>query len=112
MSSRFRFYSLSLCILTLLWFLGFFLATIFQCGTQPAYWWTSQETSKYDCIDTNKLELALALTDVIVDLLILGIPVPLVWKLHLPAFQRVAIIFTFLLGLLCVTITLYKLYWD
>ena len=100
-STRYRIGSYIVFILITVWCIGFFLATVFQCGGQPANFWTSPETSQYLCVNTSILQLVLGVLDVVTDLLILMMPVPLVWVLaaHQKS-QRLAIIATFVPGLL------------
>lgn len=93
-------YSLALCTLIALWSLSFFFATAFQCGTHIAYWWTSQATIKRFCVDTNALNLGFSISDVITDLMVLAIPLPIIWKLQMSTPQKLGLTSIFLLGLL------------
>ncbi|MCJ1238721.1 hypothetical protein MMC14_006712 [Varicellaria rhodocarpa] len=97
---KFTIYSLTICAFVALWCFAFFFATVFQCGGHPANWWTSQYTSEHLCSKTGKLELGFAVSDVMLDLVILTIPLPLIWNLKMSTSHKVAITGIFLLGLL------------
>ena len=99
----FKIYSAIMIALVALWCTSFFFATAFQCGTNIAYWWTSTATIHEYCVDTARAELALAISDIITDIMILAIPLPMIWKLHLTPGQKVGLYFIFLLGLLSVS---------
>lgn len=96
----FKILSLTLGVFVVVWGITFFFATVFQCGSNPAYWWTSQYTSKYDCSKTAWLELGFAVTDVFVDMFILAIPIPLIWNLKMSTRRKIGLIAVFLLGIL------------
>lgn len=52
------------------------------------------------CIDLKKLWLGNAIPNIITDIVIIIIPLPLIWKLHLPRFQRLLLCGVFLTGAL------------
>ena len=101
----FKMYSLLMCIFIFLWSFSFFFATAFQCGTHISAWWTSVSTINRYCDKTATLELAFGITDVITDVMVLVIPLPIVWKLHMSVSQKTALSGVFLLGWLQVSQT-------
>ena len=98
----FGFYSLAMCILIVLWSFAFFFATAFQCGTRISAWWTSVKTIDQYCDKTAVLELGFGISDVITDLMVLMIPLPIIWKLHMSNSNKAALSGIFLLGFLYV----------
>ena len=98
--SLFHHYSMTMCMVTVLWSLSFCFAFAFQCGTRLQYFWTSVAAIEEHCDDTNAIELAFVVTDVATDLMVLAIPQPIVWKLHLSTPQKVGLCGIFLLGTL------------
>ena len=56
------------------WMLSFFLAILFECGTN--YWalWSGLENFVRNCVDGTKIVKAFSISDVITDLLILSMP--------------------------------------
>ena len=99
-STQYRVFSYMMYVLITAWCIVFFLATVFQCGAEPANFWISSYTTQYLCVNTGILQLALAVLDVVTDLLILMMPVSLVWNLISQGSQRLAIIAIFIPGFL------------
>lgn len=93
-------YSLALCVVIALWSLSFFFAFAFQCGTDIANWWTSPATIKAYCDNTNAVILGLVISDVLTDVMILLIPIPIIWKLQMSTKNKIGLTGVFLLGLL------------
>lgn len=93
-------YSLVMCGVTLLWSLGFFFAFAFECGTDLAHYWTSAQTIEQYCVDTDALYVGFVISDVLTDVLILAIPIPIVWKLQMSFANKAGLTCIFLLGLL------------
>ena len=50
------------------------------------------------CFDFIYFYLAYAITDLITDVMILSLPVPMVWGLHMPTRRKVSVSCIFLLG--------------
>lgn len=61
------------------WMVGFFLQLIFSCGSRFDLQWSllSEEVEKY-CINATPARLALAVSDFILDVLIIILPLPMV----------------------------------
>jgi hypothetical protein len=87
-------------VLVVLWVSGFMLSYVFGCGCNFYAQWSSPYVQITHCIN-NFLQLyALAMSDFIMDCLIILIPIPLVWKLHLPRSRKIAVGFFSLTGAL------------
>ena len=79
-------------------------ATIFACGTHVSIWWaTAGAELKAKCIDTQMLTYAQSVSDFIIDAIILSIPVPLIWRLHLEPKKKLGVLAVFLTASLYVT---------
>lgn len=63
--------------------LSFFFAFAFQFVTNIANCWTSAATIKAYCDNTNAVNLGSVISDVLTDVMILIIPIPVVWKLQM-----------------------------
>lgn len=95
---------MNLMIATIIvWDIGFSLTLILSCvgksGKVNTYWdtKTSRElTSK--CINPFVYMYSLSISDFITDAVILLIPIPMVWKLHLPTRRKFGVSLIFLLG--------------
>jgi hypothetical protein len=99
-SRSFSIYSTFLIALIITWTIAFLGANIFQCGAHPAAAWTSIMQIMEYCDDTSGATAALALTDLIMDLVIIAAPMPIVWCLQMTLSQKVQVTGIFALGLL------------
>ncbi|ROW15361.1 hypothetical protein VPNG_02377 [Cytospora leucostoma] len=96
---RFSTVSLILLILIALWGIAFFFGQLFDCSPIKANWDVFGETtSSYKCINPLPMYYSVAVLDTFIDLLILAVPQPLVWKLQMPMRRKIAVSLVFLLG--------------
>ncbi|RAL11841.1 uncharacterized protein BO97DRAFT_443555 [Aspergillus homomorphus CBS 101889] len=79
------------------WGVAFVVARILSCGPDVHANFEYPESMK--CIHTFVIYIALAATDVFVDLVILAIPVPLVLSLQMPLHKRLGIVMILLVGM-------------
>lgn len=86
----FNIYSLIMCGVIALWSLSFVFAFAFQCGTDITAWWTSPATIEAYCDNTSALSVSFVISDVITDVMILTIPLPIVWRLQMSIANKVA----------------------
>ncbi|KAI0518513.1 hypothetical protein F5B22DRAFT_599503 [Xylaria bambusicola] len=77
------------------WAAAFFFAGLLICVPVEAFW-TQDPAAR--CFVPIPLFYTGAISDTIVDVIILSIPVPLVWKLNLPTKQKISVSLIFLLG--------------
>lgn len=96
----FQRYSLSMCVVIVLWSLSFFFASAFECGFNIAYYWTSVAAVEEYCDNLNASDLGFVMSDVITDLMILIIPIPIIWRLQMSTTNKIGLTGVFLLGLL------------
>ncbi|KAI1424880.1 hypothetical protein F5Y12DRAFT_749647 [Xylaria sp. FL1777] len=79
------------------WTISFFFASLFQCiPVSQGFLPTWERTGK--CYDPHPMFVSMASTNLIIDIAILAIPQPLVWRLNMPRRRRVLISLVFLLG--------------
>ncbi|KAF2230960.1 hypothetical protein EV356DRAFT_316742 [Viridothelium virens] len=82
-----------------LWAIVFFFVTIFECGVHPAVQWTaSKEVQDATCVNTARLLLCFAITDIITDFFVLVLPIRQVWRLQMSLKNKYAVSFIFALG--------------
>ncbi|RAK99528.1 uncharacterized protein BO80DRAFT_426515 [Aspergillus ibericus CBS 121593] len=67
---------------------------IFNCTPISAFW-----TSKGKCFDFKFFALGYAVVNIVTDLAIWLMPIPIVWKIQMPIQQKIALSFIFALGL-------------
>ena len=83
---------------TTTWFLACFLDTIFQCTPVEASWNHSIANAK--CQNIEKAALSTGISNLILDVLFVALPIPVIWDLKLPKRIRVSLTGIFLLGIL------------
>ena len=94
----FKKFSLGVCILVGIWSLAFFLAYAFECKTHITALWTSTEEIAEYCINTNAIDLGFGISDVLTDILVIAIPLPIILKLQMSAANKVGVGAAFMLG--------------
>ena len=77
-SPRFHIVSLIVIFVVAAWTISFFFSLLFICGTDFVAYWTSTVVEKEHCVNTNELHSAFAITDVITDVLVISMPLPMV----------------------------------
>ncbi|KUI66118.1 hypothetical protein VM1G_01381 [Cytospora mali] len=85
-------------ILVLAWMMGFFFAFMFQCGTHVSYQWAVPSLDMAKCPHQTPLNSSLCISDFIMDVIILLIPVPLILRLNMTRGRRLAVIAVFAIG--------------
>ena len=74
----FDYYSKGMIIVVISWTIAFFLSVLFECKTHFEYLWSTLLNLVTHCIDEEIFFKAYAISDVIVDGLILATPIPIV----------------------------------
>ncbi|KAL8655329.1 MAG: hypothetical protein Q9210_000960, partial [Variospora velana] len=85
-----------------IWAVAFFFALLFIYGTDFSAYWISIEVEKERCVDTNILHNAFAISDFLTDLVIILLPLPMIWRLHLTVRRKLGLCAVFGLGALSV----------
>ncbi|KUI60550.1 hypothetical protein VP1G_07745 [Cytospora mali] len=84
--------------LTVAWGLALTFTTAFQCTPVSAFWETFDGEHSSFCVSIQHFYLAVAVSDLILDIMILLLPIPPVWALQIPMRQKLAVGGTFFLG--------------
>ena len=84
-------------VATAVWCISFFFSLVFICTPVVAY---LHSDPRAHCFNAVPLFYALEISDFIIDVVILIIPWPCSWKLHLSTGQKFAVTGVFMLGLL------------
>lgn len=94
------------------WGVAFFFATLFECMPIPMVWKTLFGTPDHQavCYDYLPMFWATAISNMIMDTAILAVPIPFVWRLHMPRRQKIAVSAIFLLGAFVVGISIARIY--
>lgn len=86
-----------LIALVVLWILSFFLVQVFDCRTRFYMNWGPFSELQI-CLSVFHQLLAFCISDVIIDIFILVLPVPLIWMFHMSFDRKLAITSILLLG--------------
>ncbi|KAG8157635.1 hypothetical protein KVR01_012677 [Diaporthe batatas] len=91
------------------WMISIFFAELFQCNTR--FWanWGSSYDLRTQCNRTTMIVFAVALTDSLLDLTILSMPIPMILQLRLSTGRKVGVLSIFLLGVVTVTASIVRL---
>ena len=81
--------------LVLAWAIALILVSIFACNPIRGFW---DVTIPSTCIDTRKFFLGNSIPNIIMDVTILGLPMPQVWNLQMSLKQKLLVSVLFLLG--------------
>lgn len=92
------------------WSVAFFLATVFQCGTNWQLNWAPIGDFLVECPNTLNTPPAFAATDVVTDVIIIVMPIPQIWRLHLSVERRIGIIAVFLVGTFTIAAGIARMY--
>ncbi|KAL2043609.1 hypothetical protein N7G274_003916 [Stereocaulon virgatum] len=81
----------------IMWTIGFFLVNVFGCGKHfSSNWGTFQ---KYEqCVDGVPELTGMIISDFITDLIVLILPFPIIWRLHMTTTRKFAVTVILLLG--------------
>lgn len=82
--------------ITTIWWIASQFIVIFEC-TPIHYFWDRMPVTGH-CLNVQKFFDGQAVPNIITDVILLALPLPLIWKLQLPANQKIALSGVFLLG--------------
>ena len=74
----FDYYSKGMIVIAIVWTIAFFFGSVFECGVHFEYVWSTLLNLVTHCLDEEKYFKAYAISDVILDALILAMPIPMV----------------------------------
>ncbi|KAK5635985.1 hypothetical protein RRF57_011698 [Xylaria bambusicola] len=80
------------------WTVAFFFETVFQCGTRWSLNWAPIFVFLTMCTASLDVLTVFGVTDILTDLIILVMPIPLIWSLQMPQRKKIAVTGIFALG--------------
>ncbi|KAH9869189.1 hypothetical protein IAQ61_006394 [Plenodomus lingam] len=89
------------------WFIGIFFSVIFSCLPVHAAWDVTITNAK--CIPIRSIYLGGSIPNVILDLVVVLMPLPYVWRLQAPLAQRLILAGMFILGTFIAVVSLVRL---
>ncbi|KAG8161324.1 hypothetical protein KVR01_009588 [Diaporthe batatas] len=87
------------------WGIALYFVFLFQCSPVRKAWTPSVEGH---CIEYNWIQIGNAVPNIITDVVILCMPIPLVLKLHITVYQKFALCLTFSLGAFVLGASIYR----
>ncbi|KAI0174125.1 hypothetical protein BJ166DRAFT_605780 [Pestalotiopsis sp. NC0098] len=84
------------------WSIGFLMALVFGCGKPVQLHWAPLQTIEESGCDVSTPEVAMVISDLILDLAILILPIPAIWRLSMSTGRKVAVTFIFMFGIMSV----------
>ncbi|KAI0872895.1 hypothetical protein GGS24DRAFT_518089 [Hypoxylon argillaceum] len=80
------------------WTVAFFFETVFQCGTNWSLNWAPIFVFLTRCTASLNVLTVYGVTDILTDLIIIAMPIPLIWSLQMDNRKKVAVTAIFALG--------------
>lgn len=89
--------------ITTLWGIGSFFAQVFSCSPMSFYWnqWDGEHAGK--CSNHNALLLAHAIINIVLDVVVIALPMPVLWKLQMSWEKRTGMCLMFAVGIVYVS---------
>lgn len=84
-------------VIILLWAIHIILETFLICRPLSMNW---DSTVKGTCGDRNAMFVVAGATNMITDLMVMTLPIPTIWRLHMPTARKLGIVVIFSLGIL------------
>ncbi|OTB14125.1 hypothetical protein K445DRAFT_23906 [Daldinia sp. EC12] len=92
------------------WALSFFFATLFQCGTKWKFNVADVKTFRDECNSSPNMIAAFTGLDLLTDVIIMFMPVPLIWGLRMPTRKKASVTGIFILGLFTISTGATRMY--
>ncbi|KAF2846521.1 hypothetical protein T440DRAFT_510834 [Plenodomus tracheiphilus IPT5] len=102
MGRKFNAISMSLVVLVICWHIAFFFTNMFQYYPIRGMWAMNPKDAHSTMKSSTKMFLAQSYADVALDIVIITVPMPLIWKLQMDVKKKIGISCIFLLGALTV----------
>ncbi|KAL4963655.1 CFEM domain-containing protein [Aspergillus stella-maris] len=95
--------------ITSAWAIGSFFAQLFSCKPISYYWkqWDNEHSGH--CVDHNDLLLSHSIINIVLDVLVIILPMPVLVKLHMSLEKRVGMVLMFGVGLVVTVISILRL---
>lgn len=77
------------------WWIVVILIQIFSCNPVNGFWDTSVPST---CVNAAHFYIAVAVPNIITDVIMLCLPLQMVWRLQTSLIQKIALSFTFMTG--------------
>ncbi|KAF7190430.1 Satratoxin biosynthesis SC1 cluster protein 4 [Pseudocercospora fuligena] len=92
------------------YYLAFTLATIFQCKPVSLSWTRWDGEHKGKCVSFNGLGWSSAIVNIVIDLIVIGMPMPLLWNMRLGFRKKLMVMAMFGVGFFVTCISILRLH--
>ncbi|KAE8154331.1 hypothetical protein BDV25DRAFT_126613 [Aspergillus avenaceus] len=92
------------------WAISFFFATVFQCGTHWDWNWAPISWFLTECTNSLNMLTVFTATDLVTDFIIIIMPVPVIWRLHMPTRKKIGVTSIFLVGFFTIGAGIARMY--
>lgn len=100
-SRRFRIAVYTAAVVVVAWWLAVLFADIFQCVPVNAFWaFHVKNVNTARCMDTFTFSIGTGVSNLVTDIMVLCLPMPMVWSLRTNRAQKISLTGVFLLGFL------------
>lgn len=96
-NSRFRYALWLVHAMNVIWLVTILLDVTFMCTPIAKAWDTALEGH---CLNTGRFWMGSGITSLIIDIIILVMPLPMLWKLHMKTIRKIQILGVFICGYL------------
>ncbi|KAL4999597.1 hypothetical protein BDV10DRAFT_184229 [Aspergillus recurvatus] len=96
-------------VLIVMWALALFLLFLFGCKTKIYLHWAPLSEVQRQCGDPLAPEMALVVSDLVTDLMILALPMPIIWRLQMKWTRKLSVSLVFLVGLLAIAASIARM---
>ncbi|QKX61575.1 uncharacterized protein TRUGW13939_08727 [Talaromyces rugulosus] len=107
--STFDIVSLAYIAIICMWTLAFFLLFLFACKSKIYLHWAPLSDVENQCGDPLAPELGLVISDLITDLMVLALPLPIIWRLRVSTARKISITLVFIVGLIAIAASITRM---
>ncbi|KAL4916728.1 hypothetical protein BDW62DRAFT_218554 [Aspergillus aurantiobrunneus] len=95
--------------ITAAWAVGSFFAQVFSCSPISFYWnqWDGEHSGR--CSSHNDLLLAHAIINIVLDVVVIALPMPILFKLQMSLEKRIGMCLMFAVGIVVTVISVFRL---
>lgn len=94
--------------IVLFWAVGFFFGFILGCGVHPSAGWRSVKERNEFCASTADLDNGFVVSDLITDIMVLVLPLPVIWNLHTTVGKKLMVMAILATGAVSVVASIIK----
>ncbi|KAF3061499.1 hypothetical protein GL218_03013 [Daldinia childiae] len=105
-NSRFKYALWLVHAMNVIWLVTILLDVTFMCTPIAKAWDTTLDGH---CLNTGRFWMGSGITSLIIDIIILVMPMPMLWKLHMKTIRKIQILGVFICGYLVVVVSIGRL---